>query len=157
RERSMSTTMHDDVDASAATTATSTTTVPRIVATPVPPHNLRTLSGVTRGDLLDVGGAALSALSIGLLLFGWLTPLKGPVGQIVVTFFIFVIVYGLIVSLHEDRPGVVSKVMTVLLGAAAFIAFAALVTVIAYTFYKARQVLLRPNFYLQDMSETGPL
>jgi phosphate transport system permease protein len=47
--------------------------------------------------------------------------------------------------------------MTVLLGAAAFIAFAALTTVILYTFLKAWRVLWRPNFYFEDMSETGPL
>jgi phosphate transport system permease protein len=149
----MSTTVHDP-DASVAV---ATTTVPRIVATPVPPHDVRPLGGVTRNDLLDVGGAALSAVSIGFLLFGWLTPLEGPVGQVLVTFAIFVVVYAFLVSFHENRPGVVSKVMTVLLGAAAFIAFAALTTVILYTFLKAWRVLWRPNFYFEDMSETGPL
>jgi phosphate transport system permease protein len=149
----MTATQHD---AAGATTAPATT-VPRIVATPVLPHNLRVLSGVTRSDVLDVAGAALSAVSIGFLLFGLLTPLRGPFGQVVVTFAVFLIAYGFLVSLHDDRPGVVSKVMTALLGAAAFVAFAALVTVILYTLVKAWRVLVKPNFYLEDMSETGPL
>jgi phosphate transport system permease protein len=153
----MSATLHEDAGARAAATAAPATTVPRVVATSVPPHHLRTLGGVTRSDVLDVAGAALSAVATGFLLFGLVTPLQGPFGQVVVTFVIFVVAYGFLVSLHEDRPGVASKVMTVLLGTAAFVAFAALMSVILYTLYNGRQVLWRSNFYLEDMSETGPL
>ena len=134
-----------------------TTTVPRIDATPMPPHSLRTLGGVTRGGLLDGGGAALSALCVSFLLFGRLTPLWGPFGQVVATFVLFVATYAMLVSLREDRPAVVSKVMTVLLGACASIAFLALASVILYTLYQGRQALFRVNLYLEDMSETGPL
>lgn len=133
------------------------TTVPPITATPVPPHSLRTLGGVTRSDVLDAGGAAVSAVASGLLLFGRLTPLVGIFGQVVATFALFVLLYAFLVSLHEDRPAVVNKVMTVLLGTAAAIAFIALSSVIIYTLYKGRQALLRTNLYLEDMSETGPL
>ncbi|MDZ4828534.1 MAG: phosphate ABC transporter permease PstA [Actinomycetota bacterium] len=148
------TTGHDAPETPAAAPAT---TVPRVVATPVPPQHLRTLGGVTRADVLEVGGAALSSVATGFLLFGRLTPLAGPFGQVVVTFVLFVVAYGFLVSLREDRPGVVNKVMTVLLGAAAFVAFAALATVIVFTLLKGRQALLRSNFYLDDMSEAGPL
>lgn len=133
------------------------TTLPGITPVPVPPHRLRGIGGVSQLDALDVGGAALSALAMGFLLFGRLTPLAGPFGQIVVTFAVFVVTYSLLVSMHEDRPSVVSKVMTVLLGASAAVAFIALTSVISYTLYKGRKALLRSNLYLEDMSETGPL
>lgn len=139
------------------TTEAPTTTLPHIVATPQPPHQLRTLGGFTRTDLLDVGGAALCSIATGFLLFGLLTPLKGVFGQIIVTFVLFLVAYAMLISLHDDRPAVVSKVMTVLLGAATFCAFAALATVVVYTLYKGWEVLRRANFYLEDMSETGPL
>ena len=140
-----------------AVTPVAATTVPQISATPVPPHSLRVLGGVTRGDVLDGGGAALSAVCVSFLLFGRLTPLWGPFGQLVVTFALFIVTYALLVSLREDRPAVVSKVMTVLLGACAAIAFIALASVIIYTLYQGRQALFRANLYLEDMSETGPL
>lgn len=133
------------------------TTTPRIEATPLPPHNLRTLGGVTRSDLLDAGGAALSAFAAGYLIFGRLTPLWGPFGQVLVTFALFVAIYALLTSLHEDRPAVVSKVMTVLLGASAVVAFTALASVIIFTLWQGRKALFRANLYLEDMSETGPL
>ena len=50
---------------------------PLIVATPVPPNRLRTLSGMSRSDYLNLGGALLSSISITLLLFGILAPLSG--------------------------------------------------------------------------------
>lgn len=134
-----------------------TTTVPAVLATPVPPHSLRTLGGVTRRDVLDAGGAFLSAAAAGSLLFGRIAPLAGPFGQVLVTFALFVVVYALLVSLHEDRPAVVSKVVTVLLGSCAVVAFIALASVIIYTLYQGRQALFRANLYLEDMSETGPL
>jgi phosphate transport system permease protein len=139
------------------TTEAPATTLPHIVATPAPPQQLRTLGGITRADMLDVGGAALSSIAIGFLLFGLLTPLHGVVGQVLVTFALYLVVYAMLVSLHDDRPAVVSKVMTALLGAATFCAFAALASVVFYTLYKGWEVLRRPNFYLEDMSETGPL
>ncbi len=151
----MSTTVHD-VDAPTSTTPAATT-VPRIVATPVPPNHLRTLGGVTRSDVLDVAGAALCSIATGFLLFGRLTPLAGPVGQVFATYVLFVVAYAFLVSLHENRPGVVNKVMTVLLGTAALAALTALVSVIAYTFFKGFRALRHANFYLEDMSETGPL
>lgn len=133
------------------------TTVPRIAATSVAPHSLRPLGGVTRSDVLDAGGAAVSAIAAGLLLFGRLTPLAGPFGYVVTTFALFLVIYAFLVSLHEDRPAVVSKVMTVLLGASAVAAFVALASVIIYTLYQGRKALFRANLYLEDMSETGPL
>ncbi|MGK2950031.1 MAG: phosphate ABC transporter permease PstA [Acidimicrobiales bacterium] len=134
-----------------------TTTIPQIDATPLPPHDLRRLGGVTRSDVLDAGGAAVSALAAGYLIFGRLTPLWGPFGQVLVTFALFVAIYALLTSLHEDRPAVVSKVMTVMLGAAGVVAFSALASVIGYTLYQGRTALFRANLYFEDMSETGPL
>lgn len=146
-----------DLAADAVAAPAASTTLGSITATPFPPHNLRTLGGVTRSDVLDLGGAAVSAVASGLLLFGTLTPLVGIFGQVVVTFALFVALYAFLVSLHEDRPAVVDKVMTVLLGTAAGVAFIALLSVIIYTLYKGREALWRANLYLEDMSETGPL
>lgn len=133
------------------------TTLPGIEPVPVAPHGLRTLSGFSRHDLRTLGGAALSAASIAMLLFGKLTPLHGPLGFVVVMFLIFNLVYALLVSFDEPRPIVVDKVMTVFLASAGVVAFGALASVIVYTLWEGRDALFRLNLYTQDMSETGPL
>ena len=133
------------------------TSVPAITPTLAAPHSLRRLGGVTRADVLDVGGAALSATSLGFLLVGRIAPLSGALGQAAATFVLFLGIYAFLVSLHQDRPAVVSKVMTVLLAACSVVAFLALLSVIVFILYEGRKVLFRSNLYLEDMSETGPL
>lgn len=133
------------------------TSLPDVVATSVPPHGLRTLSGVSRDDLLTMGGALLSSVSLTLLLFGIVTPLRGQPGMIVVGWALFLAVYGLLVSMTDTRPVVVDKVMSVVLGSAGVLAFGALMSVIIFTLWRGREALVTWNLYTQDMSEAGPL
>jgi phosphate transport system permease protein len=132
------------------------TTLPGIVPTAVAPNRLRTLSGFARADLLDLTGAAMSAVSLSLLLFGRLAPLSGVLGYIVVAFGLFLVIYGLLVSMTDSRPVVIDKVMTAMLGAAAFIAFAALASVVIFTLWRGREALVKSNLYTEDMSSAGP-
>jgi phosphate transport system permease protein len=132
------------------------TTLPAVVATPVAPNRLRTLSGMSRSDYMNLGGALLSSLSITLLLFGILAPLSGTFGFVIVAWVTFLVVYGLLVSLDETRPVMVDKVMTAVLLSAALTAGIALVTVIVFTLWKGRNALFKMNLYTQDMSSAGP-
>jgi phosphate transport system permease protein len=133
------------------------TVLPGVVATAVPPAHLRTLSGFSRDDLLNLLGAALSAVALTVLLFGGLAPFEGALGFVVVAFVTFLAVYGLIVSLTESRPVVVDKVVAALFAAAAVMAFGALGSVILFTLWRGREALTTWNLYTQDMSEAGPL
>lgn len=133
------------------------TSLPRIESTPVPPHSLRRLGGWTAKDSFTAGGAALSALCTTKLLFGILAPLSGPFGFVVVAFVLFNVIYGFLVSLTEDRPAVVDKVMTVLMGSCAAVAIGALATVVGYTLWRGRVALGHVNLFTEDMSRTGPL
>lgn len=133
------------------------TVLPGIVATPVPPANLRTLSGFSRADLLNIVGAAASAIALTVLLFGGLAPFEGALGFVVVAFVTFLVVYGFIVSQTESRPVVVDKVVAALFGAASALAFGALGSVIIFTLWRGREALTTWNLYTQDMSEAGPL
>lgn len=132
------------------------TTLPEIVATPVAPNRLRTLSGFSRADLMNLVGAFISSLSITTLLFGVLAPLSGSLGFVIVAWVMFLVVYGLLVSLDDTRPVMVDKVMTAVMLSTAMVAGIALVSVIVYTLAKGWGVLFRLNFYTQDMSQTGP-
>lgn len=132
------------------------TTLPGVHAQPAP-GPVRSLRGVSRDEVINLSGAASSALCVGLLLFGRLTPLRGTLGFVVVTYLVFLGTYALLVSLTEDRPAVVDRVMAVLLGTAAAVAGLALVSVVAYTLWRGRVALAKPNLYTQDMSSAGPL
>lgn len=133
------------------------TVLPSIVATPLPPHSLRTLGGWSRNDFLVAGGALMSSFCVTMLLFGNLTSLSGSLGFVVVVFVLFNVTYALLVSMTEDGPAVVDKVMSVLMGSAAAAAIGALASVIIYTFARGGSLLARTNLYVQDMGATGPL
>lgn len=138
-------------------TAPPLTVLPLVDPLPVPPHDLRKLGGWSRGDLLAVLGAGVSALSTTRLLFGMLTPLSGPLGFTVTAFALFVACYALLTSFSEDRPAVVDRVATVMLAACSAVAVGALVAVVLDTVLRGRDALSKTNFYLEDMSVTGPL
>lgn len=146
-----------DVAAPATSDSTAFTHLPRIVATPVSPYGLRSLGGLSRNDLLTLGGAGVSALCTTVLLFGRLTPLRGPLGFVLVLFLLFNLFYALLVSFEYDRPAVVDKVMAVVMTSCAALAGLALVSVVVYTLWEGREVLPKSNLYTQDMSEAGPL
>jgi phosphate transport system permease protein len=130
------------------------TTIPSLDG--VAPAPVRRLGGISRDDAANLAGAAGSAICTTLLLFGRLTPLDGPFGFVVVAYAIFLAVYAFLVSISEDRPAVVDKVMAVLLTTAASVAGLALVSVVVFTVLKGLSALGHLNFYTQDMSKTGP-
>jgi phosphate transport system permease protein len=122
-----------------------------------PPPTRRPLGKVSRNDVLTLVGALGSSLAITLLIFGRLTPLHGRLGFAVMWFTIFLVIYALLVSMVDNRPAVVDKVMAALMTSAAVLAGAALLSVIGFTLWRGREALFRWNLYTQDMSTTGPL
>lgn len=138
--------------------------VPEASATVLPDRPEGTLSsadrrpvgGMSKDDLRALFGAGISSVSATLLLFGRIAPLEGRIGMVVVGVLMFVAIYALLVALDNDRPAVVDKVMTVLLGAAAVLAVSALVSVVIFVLYRGGSALLKPNLYVNDMSVTLP-
>jgi phosphate transport system permease protein len=146
----------------AGATAPAPAPAPATVCPPVLPpapyaQQRRVTRRLTRQDIWMMAGAAVSAWSATMLLFGRLTPMQGPFGFVVVFFVLYLVAYTALVSMTEDRPAVVDRVMTVLLTTAAVVALVALFSVILFVFIKGWRVLLQPNFYTEDMSVTGPL
>ncbi len=152
----MSTTTILERPASAEPAAPPTTVLPQIVATAVPPNRLRTLSHLSRADLMNLGGAVLSSVCLTLLLFGRVAPLSGPLGFVLVAWCAFLAIYALLVSMDDSRPVVVDKVMSAVLVSAWAVAVGALVSVIVFTLWKGKEALLTVNLYTQDMSRAGP-
>lgn len=146
----------DEIDVPIRNGAPPETSLPRIEPVSRPPQNLRSLGGFGRQDLLNLIGAAASSLSLALLLFGILTPLEGSLGFVVVAFVLFLVVYGVLVSMTDNRPVVVDKVMSSLLSASFVLALLALGSVIIFTLWRGREALFTWNLYTQDMSSAGP-
>ena len=124
--------------------------------TPPPPQVRRKLGGVQRASAFNLLGAAVAGACVALLL-GLLTGLSGGLGLVLVAYVVFLVVYGVLVSLSDDRPAVVDAVMTVLFATAAVLAFGALAIVIVFTVARGWAALVHTNFYTQDMSKAGPL
>ncbi|GAC1593019.1 MAG: phosphate ABC transporter permease PstA [Acidimicrobiales bacterium] len=137
-----------------AALAPATTIPPR--TDDVPARPARKVGGISTGDMLTAGGAFASSLCLTLLLFGRLAPFSGVLGFIAVDYLTFLLLYGFMTSLDNDRQVVVDKVMTVLFGSAAATAFVAVFSVIAFTLWKGRAALTHVNLYVNDMSRTGP-
>ncbi len=121
------------------------------------PAQRRAVRRLSRNDVLPMVGALVSALSTTMLIFGRLTPLKGRLGFVVVCFVVFVATYAVLVSLTEDRPAVVDRVMAVLLTSTAVLALFALFSVIIFVVARGVDALVHLNFYVEDLSDTGPL
>src|SRR5271165_796966 len=97
-----------------------------------PPQQRRRVRGVPTARVRDLIGAALAGASVSLLLVQF-TALSGPVGVVLVAYLAFLVIYGVLVSLSEDRPAVADAIATVLMATAAVIAFGALALVVGYT------------------------
>ena len=136
---------------------TPATVLPRRPGPMIAPQQRRATRQVTRHEVLLMCGAGFSSLCTTLLLFGRITPLSGTLGFAVVGFVVFLVTYAVLLSLTESRPAVIDKVMAVLLATAALVAFAALLSVIAFVLYRGRNAVFRSNTYVQDLSRTGPL
>ena len=121
-----------------------------------PAEERRRLGKMSRADLGLMLGAAVSAISTTMLLFGRLTPLSGRMGMALFGFLIFLAIYAALTSLKDNRPAVVDKVMSALFAAAAVVAFTALLSVIVFTVYRGWSAIHHLNFFTQDMSEAGP-
>ena len=134
-----------------------TTVLPRQLPTLAVPAQRRTLGGMSRDAVLVVVGAGTSSLCTTLLLFGRIAPLSGRLAFVLVAFVMFIVIYALLVSLTDDGPAVVDKVMAALITTAAVVASGALLSVVIFTLLKGRSALTKFNLYHEDMSRTGPL
>ena len=137
--------------------ATPATTLPIRPGPQTPPAQRRALKKFSRADALPMGGAFVSALATTLLIFGRLTPLAGRLGFVVALFVIYLVTYSVLVSLTDDGPAVVDRMMAVLLTSSAVVALAALFSVVIFVLWRGRTALTNSNFFVEDLSVTGPL
>lgn len=112
----------------------------------------RTLDGV-----LAATGSALAAWAVTWMVFQGLLPVEGTVGLAVLWLLTFMLFYGVVGLVSHPSTVVTDRLAAAAVHAGAALVGGALVTVIAYTVGRGMDALRHTNFYVEDMSEAGPI
>ena len=118
----------------------------------------RRATGARRSaDTYAVLGAVAGATALTSVLFDYLTPLNGPLGFVVVSWVLFLVLYGLLVAQDEKGLAVRDRLAGAVIHSLAGLVLIALALVIGYTFFKGWHALPHGNFYTQDMGTASSL
>lgn len=124
---------------------------------PPPPTQMpRRIGGPRVSDVLAVNAAIVAALCAVGLWWTHLSPFTGGFAFVVVSWVLFVVIYGVLVSFDETRTAVVDRIAQVIVSSLAFVLFAALAWIVAYTVSRGWKALWHANFYTQDLRTTTP-
>jgi phosphate transport system permease protein len=116
----------------------------------------RRIGGARTSDVYSFVAALAAALCTAGLWWVDLAPFNGVFGFVVVSWFLFVAFYGVLVSFDEKRTTVVDRMVQVVVTSLAFVVFASLALVIFYTVEQGWRALIHTNFYTQDLRTTAP-
>jgi phosphate transport system permease protein len=135
---------------------------PRETVVPEPPsgadsRSQRAVRKSTLDERFNVFGALVASVTTTTLLFGWITPLSGEVGWVIVAYILFVGIYVLLTAMRSNWQDVKDRVATVLLVSAGTTLFGALAFTVIYTVVRGSVALPYLNFLTETMELTGPL
>ena len=116
-------------------------------------------STATRGrtDVVIIVGAVAAALSVATLLTTRVIPAVNLIAFVVITYLLFLALYGVLVALEDDGRTVRDRLASVVVHSLAGLAMLALAFIVVFTFWRAGQALLHWNFFTSDMQKAGPL
>ncbi|MCC4250262.1 MULTISPECIES: phosphate ABC transporter permease PstA [Microbacterium] len=117
----------------------------------------RDLRTVPFGDRFNVLGSTAAGLALATLLFGWVTPMTGVIGWLIVSFLGFLGIYAVLSSLRADRLAVSERIMTALFYSAGVVLLGALVFVILFTVVRGLPAIMNVTFFVETMKLAGPL
>jgi phosphate transport system permease protein len=117
----------------------------------------RRLGKLRTTDVLALIGALAASAAMTGLLWTQLSPFTGLLGYVVTTWFLFVLIYGALVSFDENRPTVRDRLTSAIVHSLAALVLVALTFVVWYTFWRGWKALIHLNFFTQDLRSTGPL
>ncbi|MDR1427911.1 MAG: hypothetical protein LBJ08_09190, partial [Bifidobacteriaceae bacterium] len=127
-----------------------------MVARESPPEVRRPLSTLRREDVLRALGAGAAAIATTAWAFTQVLPLDGPVAFVVVAYLLFLGFYVALISFDEGRVTIADRLVGVVIHSGALVLLAALVVVIVFTVIRGSQALRHANFWVEDLSITGP-
>jgi phosphate transport system permease protein len=117
----------------------------------------RSTSARDQADVIVIVGAGAAALSLAALVSTRMLPSAGLGSFVVIAYLLFLVLYGVLVSLQDDGRAVRDRLASVVVHSTAALALIALVFVAGFTFWRARSALGHLNFFLSDMQLAGPL
>jgi phosphate transport system permease protein len=117
----------------------------------------RRISGMRTEDYFNAFGSAAAAIATTVLLFGWIAPLQGAVGFVVVSYLIFLLYFMILISFSGNREEIKDRIVTVFLYSAGVILLSSLLFVVIFTLLRATAALPHLNFYTETMVFAGPL
>ena len=124
---------------------------------PIGPELRRSTATRGRADVVIIVGAGAAALSVAALLSTRMIPAVNLIGFVVLTYLLFLALYGVLVALEDDGRTVRDRLASVVVHSLAGLAMLALVFIVVFTFWRAGQALLHWNFFTSDMQKAGPL
>jgi hypothetical protein len=112
--------------------------VPDAPAAPEGPEIRRSTGARTRADVTVLIGAAAAALSLAGLLVSRMIPSANLIAFVVIAYLLFLVLYGVLVSLEHDRRTVADRLGSVLMHSLTVVALVALLFVVGFTFWRGR-------------------
>jgi phosphate transport system permease protein len=110
-----------------------------------------------QADLIVIIGAGAAALSLSALVSTRVMSSGGFGSFLVIAYLLFLVVYGVLVSLQDDGRTVRDRLASVIVHSLAVLAMVGLVFVVGFTFWRACTALGHLNFFISDMQLAGPL
>ncbi|MGH3872605.1 MAG: phosphate ABC transporter permease PstA [Pseudonocardiaceae bacterium] len=126
----------------------------------------RSTSTRSRADVILLIGAGVAAVSLAALVSARVIPpethqklhVTANVGIFAgLAYLLFLVLYGVLVSLEHDGRTVRDRLASVAVHSLAVFALFALLVVVGFTFWRGREALVHLNFFTTDMRKAGPL
>ncbi|GGK96203.1 phosphate transport system permease protein PstA [Salinibacterium xinjiangense] len=117
----------------------------------------RSTATVRTVDVIRMLGSAAAAVGLTAWLYFFALPLQGQLGFVLISYLIFLILFAILTSFDENRITVKDRLIAVFIQSLAFILLLALFSVVIYTFGRGLAPLGNLNFFIEDMSNAGPL
>ena len=117
----------------------------------------RSTTTIRTVDVIRLFGSAAAALGFTSWIYFFALPLQGELGFIVIAYVIFVALFALLTSFDENRVTVKDRIVSVFVHSLAALLLIALFSVVIYTVGRGLAPLGNLNFFIEDMSNAGPL
>lgn len=121
------------------------------------PEPRRSTATIRVVDVIRLIGSALAAVGLTSWLYFFALPLEGELGFVLISYGLFLLLFGTLTAFDENRPTVRDRLASVVMHSLAFLLLLALFSVVVYTVGRGLEPLGFLNFFTQDMSNAGPL
>jgi phosphate transport system permease protein len=121
------------------------------------PEPRRSTTTIRTVDVIRLIGSALAAVGFTSWIFFFALPLEGELGFVLISYGMFLLLFGVLTAFDENRPTVRDRLASVVMHSLAFLLLLALFSVVIYTVGRGLEPLGHLNFFTRDMSTAGPL